>query len=361
MPKPLKYASAALGLLAPMAAHALNVGEMEVRSALDRRFEAEIPLALEAGESAKNLRAGLGSPEAFAEAKIPRPAYLSDFRFELAEKNGRPVLRISSEHAVKETYLTLLLQLESPKGTLLRKFNVVLDPPSPQRNNAVSTAAAPQTAVPTRRYGPVKHGDSLWTIAKRVSKDQRIPLTQAIALLHDANPQAFVNGQRNAIKLGAVLNLPMRPNPAKPGNPPSAQPRPEASLKLLGPQENRPPQSAAEAAMREKMEATAAQKALKLAEEAQQESDDNRSYLARLEQQMAKLRQSLMSNAAKPAAAAAPPAPAKVAAAAAPALPTPKPARAAAAASKPADKAKDGKRKARQRRQASSRDAAKKS
>lgn len=356
MPQPLlKYASALLGLLAPVAAGAVNMGDMEIRSALEQNFEAEIPLTLEPGESLKGLRAGLGSAKAFAQAKIPRPGYLADFHVELADKTGRPIIRITSAQAVKETYLTLLVQLDGPKGNVLRKFNVLLDPPSPRRSAVIATATAPQTAATTvRRYGPVKRGESLWTIARRVSREQGFPMAQALAALHDANPQAFVKGRRQSIKVGAVLNVPYRPALAKAATPPPPQPapaEPAASLKLLSPQDNQPPQSAAEAAMREKMDETAARKALKLAKEAQQESDDNRSYLARIEQQMAMLRQTLMNNAMK---ASSPPpstgAPPKPTVAAAAAHPPAKPVQTVKEGAKPADKAKDAKRKTRHRR-----------
>lgn len=321
-----RHAAAILVLLAPLAATAVGIGEIGVHSALHQNFDAEIPLSLAPGESLNGLRVSLGSAEAFAKAGIERPSYLANFRFELANKAGGAVIRVTSPQAVEEIFLSFLVELSGPQGPALRKFTVALDPPAPPRfrppGNATKPAVdvpphGPATAIATpaqgprqaaggaNRYGPVKRGETLWVIAGRVSREQGIPLRKALSLLHVANPRAFVKGRRNAIKVGAVLSVPHREALPKDSNQPLA-PRPTTpggALTLLSPRENRPPRAATEPPPQDKEAEAAAQSALELAYSARQGSGENRSRLALIEQQMVLLQRTLVSNAAKMAAA----------------------------------------------------------
>lgn len=61
-----------------------------------------------------------------------------------------------------------------------------------------STLAAPAV------YGPITQGDSLWSVAHKMGGGN---IQQRMQALFKANPTAFVNGDINRLKVGAVLNL----------------------------------------------------------------------------------------------------------------------------------------------------------
>lgn len=57
-------------------------------------------------------------------------------------------------------------------------------------------------------YGPTKSKDSLWLIAKKISKGTDLSISQTMLAIVWANPQAFQAGNMNRMKLGAHLNIP---------------------------------------------------------------------------------------------------------------------------------------------------------
>lgn len=86
------------------------------------------------------------------------------------------------------------------------------------RAPAVARAAPPKpaSAVDGRSpdaYGPVKAGDSLSRIAGEVANDRGTSVEQAMVALLRANPGAFIDGNINRLKQGAVLRLPAESAP----------------------------------------------------------------------------------------------------------------------------------------------------
>ncbi len=53
-------------------------------------------------------------------------------------------------------------------------------------------------------YGPIKQGESLWSVARKTGGGNPQARMQA---LFERNPDAFVNGDMNRLKVGATLNL----------------------------------------------------------------------------------------------------------------------------------------------------------
>lgn len=60
----------------------------------------------------------------------------------------------------------------------------------------------------TELYGPVTAGENLWNIANKIRPDLSISTNQMMLALLRANPEAFVNGNINRLRRGAVLHLP---------------------------------------------------------------------------------------------------------------------------------------------------------
>ncbi|GIX21378.1 MAG: hypothetical protein KatS3mg121_0161 [Gammaproteobacteria bacterium] len=131
-------------LFAPLA-RALGLGDIEVYSALNQPLSAEIPLTGVRPGELDNLIVRLASEDAFARAGLDRPYVLSKLRFELATKpDGRYYIAVRSEEPIREPFLTFLLDVEWPRGRLLREYTLLLDPP-------VFAAASPAaSATPAR-------------------------------------------------------------------------------------------------------------------------------------------------------------------------------------------------------------------
>ena len=240
-------AAGILLLAASTRLHALGLGEIEVRSALNEPFDAVVTLTSATDEQMETLKVSIASSEAFARVGMPRPAILRDFEF-IVERSqaGKPVIRISSDDPIREPFIDFLLEAAWPSGRLLKQYTILVDPPytmpaaPPAPVAAVTPAPRPQaatppppaprkqpvtapapaaTAAPTQTttstststsYGPVRRNETLWQVASRVRPDSDISMEQMMLALLRTNPAAFNKNNINTLRRGAVLDVPSR-------------------------------------------------------------------------------------------------------------------------------------------------------
>ncbi|MCB1802578.1 MAG: hypothetical protein KDI82_12875 [Gammaproteobacteria bacterium] len=217
-------------------AHALGLGELSSKSTLNQNFNGDIALLSVDPDELSSVRVKLADPEAFDRAGVERPFYLSLLKFDpMVDARGKPVVRVSSEFPIREPFLNFLIEVNWPKGRLLREYTVLLDPPTTTRRRApvvqpaASTtkpvaakpaAAAPATkpakAQPVSRpaaaspgeYGPVKANDTAWRIASRL-RPSGVTMSQMMMALLEANPHAFIDNDINRLRRGSILRVPM--------------------------------------------------------------------------------------------------------------------------------------------------------
>ena len=218
--------------LPPAVVHALALGDLRVRSALNEPLDAEIPILAARPGELDGLVVGLADREAFRAAGLERPFLLSRLRFEVVrDARGLPAVRIRSREPVREPVLSFIVEAVWPKGRLLREYTILLDPPvttaeAPPPVAAPARAAAPAPAreVPAPsaareapaaagravpgRYGPVRRNETLWAIASRLRPGGDVTVEQMMVALRDANPEAFIAGDINRLKAGYVLRVP---------------------------------------------------------------------------------------------------------------------------------------------------------
>ena len=75
---------------------------------------------------------------------------------------------------------------------------------------AVIALAAPAQAqqAPGATYGPVQRADTLWELALRFRGEARVNARQAMIAILRANPEAFGDGNINALRSGVTLRVP---------------------------------------------------------------------------------------------------------------------------------------------------------
>ena len=251
----LKTLTGAVASAVLMSANAAGLGKLTVLSALGQPLRAEIELSAVTPEEASGLSARLASPEAFRTANIDFNPALSALRFELEQRNGRQVIRVSSSQPLNEPFVDLLLELNWNGGRMVREYTFLLDPPelraaqSPQvaapvdlgaartpsattapataplaatNATAAATPAAPKPVAtptppkPVARPAPakptvdeytVKQGDNLTRIANQV-KPTDVSLDVMLVALYRANPEAFAGNNMNRLKSGQILAVP---------------------------------------------------------------------------------------------------------------------------------------------------------
>ena len=264
--KSFHYWLAAL-LLGPTCALALEIGEIQVNSALNQLFDARIALPALTPEELGKISVKLAGPPMFKEFGLDRSPALANLVFAIEyNAEGQVYVRVVSTQPIREPSLALLLEFGWPRGKTFREFTVFLDPvqrlvkrpggrtktvmetpasvvygpesaaapPAPESNPsppaalaAVSETAAPPvewatpagasaplpSPEPVKTYQPgdsyrVLSGDGLWGIALKTRPDPDITRDQMMQALFRANPQAFSKAGINGLKIGATLRIP---------------------------------------------------------------------------------------------------------------------------------------------------------
>ena len=237
-------AAVASAVLLSSAASAAGLGKLTVLSALGQPLRAEIELTTTAGEDASSLAVKLASTEAFRAANIEfNPALLS-LRFNVEQRAGRQIIRVSSTQPLNEPFVDMLLELSWNNGRLVREYTFLLDPAelratqpaqvAAEAPRAVAAAPRPAVAQPVPaapvaqapREAPrppapraaepavdtpssyrVRQGDTLSRIATRL-KPADISLDMMLVALYRANPDAFIGQNMNRLKSGQILKVP---------------------------------------------------------------------------------------------------------------------------------------------------------
>ncbi|MBV4487198.1 LysM peptidoglycan-binding domain-containing protein [Pseudomonas sp. SWRI153] len=211
----LVLAIAAASALSSGMAHALGLGELTLKSTLNQPLVAEIELLDVKDLTAAEVVPSLASPEDFAKAGVDRQAFLSDLTFTpVLNANGKSVLRVTSSQPLSEPMVKFLVQVMWPNGRLLRDYSVLLDPSkfSPQTADAAAqpapsqTITAPTTGTTHRNQYTTTPRDTLWEIAAKARNGGSVQ--QTMLAIQALNPNAFIDGNINRLKIGQVLRLP---------------------------------------------------------------------------------------------------------------------------------------------------------
>ena len=232
--------AACLGLAANLLA--FSVGEIDVQSAANEPFRAEVPFVLEPHERDRELEVLLGTPQDYQFEELERPAILQHMHVIVAP-DKQDTVRIFSNVPIPDEPFDLLVLLRSGQLTIVRNYYVDLpesvpeaaqqvavvepvmrhaaDPVTPLQTTdpSSSPAPAPEPAIsptlppveahanPPGLYGPVQRGETMYSVVGNlgVPADQR---WQAVVLLWRLNHEAFLRGNLHGLLVGAYLEMP---------------------------------------------------------------------------------------------------------------------------------------------------------
>ncbi len=235
----LAIATAALFGLCTSDANALALGRVTVQSALGEPLRADIDIPEITAEELGSLRTVIASPEAFRAAGFDYHPAMGNIQITLQQRpDGRHFLRLSSTRPINDPFIDLILDASWSAGHVVRDYTMLFDPPNlrqsapalaaqvpaaPARGRAPATdqqatrpspsARAEQPAV-TAAKSPVdgkqvtvKSGDTAGRIAA-ANKPASVSLDQMLIAMLRSNPDAFVGGNVNRLKAGAVIDVP---------------------------------------------------------------------------------------------------------------------------------------------------------
>ena len=248
----LKATVLAVALAAlPLAAGAAGLGKLTVLSGLGQPLKAEVDVSA-SREEVGTLSARLAPADAFKQQGIDYVAALSGVRMAIDKRpNGQPYVRITSERALNEPFLDLLVELSWGSGRLVREYTFLLDPPADLSPKLVATPVTPpetkaeakpvvtEAAKPAAAPAPVeakpeakveakaeakvkaeakeaakpadgrqvKRGDTLGKIAAEL-KPEGVNLDQMLVALFRSNKEAFDGDNMNRLRAGKILKVP---------------------------------------------------------------------------------------------------------------------------------------------------------
>ena len=125
----LTLSLAVMAALLPARGYPLGLGEIELNSALNQELNAEIEVLSASSDDANQMIVQLANRDAFNRAGIDRPYLLQQLQFKIVEKQGKPFVKVFTKSAIREPYISFLLEIDWPQGHLLREYTLLLDPP----------------------------------------------------------------------------------------------------------------------------------------------------------------------------------------------------------------------------------------
>ena len=250
-------------------AAALALGRIAIQSALGEPLRAEVDVLEITPEEASNLKVGLGSVDAFRAAGMEFNQALNGVQITLQRRtDGRAYLSLVGSRPVNEPFVDMVLEANWATGRMVRDYTLLLDPPirraaAPEplsagvadqslapaaavtptpASGATPTPAvaapatpaaspspgpAPQPQAATRAAQPapppsgaagaptdslrkplrVQAGDTAGRIAE-ANRPANASLDQMLVAMLRANPSAFIGGNVNRLKAGAILDMP---------------------------------------------------------------------------------------------------------------------------------------------------------
>lgn len=118
-----------LWLCGPTGALALEIGEIQVQSALNQLFDARIPLPALTPEELAKVSVKLAPLPVFKEFGLERSPTLDNLVFAIEyNAEGQVYVRVVSTRPIREPSLGLLIEFGWPRGKTFREFTVFLDP-----------------------------------------------------------------------------------------------------------------------------------------------------------------------------------------------------------------------------------------
>ena len=243
----------ALSWTIPASSFALGLGDIQVESALNEPLRAQIELVGVTSDEMAELTARVASEEVFRRYGLDRPAFLSGITLTAGNTpQGRPVLVLHSNLNISAPLVTLLVDLQSREGELIRQYDILLDPPrlvsqpsqvalgqtapapAKAQSPAVTSPAAPGTSAAHLSPGPprgrapavaaaqssvgmhppprtytVARGDTLDRIVRSAGAHRGSDHRRMAIAIFRANPSAF-RANLNRLRIGATLHLPSR-------------------------------------------------------------------------------------------------------------------------------------------------------
>ena len=196
-----------------LSVHALTLAGIEVQSNKGEPLRAEISVSSSTADEWGQLVVRLAPAERFAQLGLVFTPAVGQLQVELLETtDGNKRIRLLSPQAFSENFVDLLIEAQTPSGKWVKAFTLMLKP-APVKVDApikLPEAAKAQAQAQTQQ-APTEHvvqqGESASQIIQKWLSEDMSTQQMLVALLKN-QPDAFIQGNVNLLRAGAVLKAP---------------------------------------------------------------------------------------------------------------------------------------------------------
>ena len=221
----------ALGLLFNAQSMAVELGEIEVLSAVNEPLRARIALSDIEEIEITDLSIAEASLADYARLEVETQAAAPALSLEVVAGAQGAYLELTTAAAVSSAYLEIVLDTRWPSGRTLTAHTLLLDPPVflDSNSSAVSSSlsattqsdaatSSPDAALSTENDSSsmgiqtvtTNRLSTLYSIALAARPDTQVTVQQTMLAIQRLNPRAFADNNINGLYAGVVLRLPSR-------------------------------------------------------------------------------------------------------------------------------------------------------
>ncbi len=243
LPKAFVWACV-LGLMLSSSVWAVDLGAPSIRSFLGQPLDVRIAVIDGNDENMQGALVSLAPVSEWVRSGVNLLPDNLTLQVSFVKEDEDIFVALRSQQSVREPVLQVLLNFQITGQQVSSKPFILFLDPRPQagtraRNISSSRAVfsrqeqraeqaratedapasvlrSPTPAIPDNRinleanqYGPVREGETLWSIAERISREVEFTPQQILLALQQANPNALENPDNvNTLRSGVTLNLP---------------------------------------------------------------------------------------------------------------------------------------------------------
>ena len=221
----------ALGLLLNSQLMAVELGEIEVFSAVNEPLSARIALSDIEEIDITDLSIAEASLADYARLEVDAQAAAPALSLEVVAGAQGAYLELTTAVAVSSAYLEIVLDTRWPSGRTLTAHTLLLDPPvfldsnSPGVLSSLSATTQSDAATLSPDAALSNENDTssmgiqtvttdrlstLYSIALAARPDTQVTVQQTMLAIQRLNPRAFADNNINGLYAGVVLRLPSR-------------------------------------------------------------------------------------------------------------------------------------------------------
>ncbi|WP_020394846.1 type IV pilus assembly protein FimV [Thiolinea disciformis] len=151
----LRVAISLVTLPFPLSCAAISLGEVITVSEPNQPLVAKIELLGSSNLDAADVQANFAPPTLYNQARVPHPSFLKDVEISTRNEGGRPFLVLRSNKKIPQSQFGVLLEITTPEGNILKKFNIDLDQRLKQQVTQDIQTPEPVTQVANSPQSPV--------------------------------------------------------------------------------------------------------------------------------------------------------------------------------------------------------------